>query len=302
MTIVVTGATGNLGRLVIDNLIARGVDPADIRAVGRNAAKVEALAELGVETAVIDFEDRSTLVPAFTGADALLLVSGSEVGKRMPQHTNAVDAAVASGVGRIVYTSAPHADTTDLGVAPEHKATEELLRASGIPVTILRNNWYTENYVGPLEQARQTGTVVSSVGDGRIASATRNDYADAAAVTLSTSGHDGKVYELAGDVAWSFYDLASAFTEIIGSKVVYTPMDPDEYVGVLTAAGLDEGTAGFVVALDQSIRNGALADATGDLSSLIGRPTTSLVDGLRAAAAAQLFSTSRGASQDESRP
>ncbi len=282
MTIVVTGATGHLGRLVIDNLIERGVDPAEIRAAGRNAEK---LAELSsrVQTAVIDFEDPATLVPAFTGADALLLVSGSEVGKRMPQHTNAIDAAVAAGVGRVVYTSAPHADTTELAVAPEHKATEELLTASGLPVTFLRNNWYTENYVGPLEQARETGTVVASVGDGRIASATRNDYAEAAAVVLTTPGHEDKVYELAGDVAWSFYDLAAAFSEIIGSEVVYTPIEPEEYARILTGAGLDEGTVAFVVALDQATRNGALADVTGDLSRLIGRPTTSLVDGLRAA-------------------
>jgi len=282
MTIVVTGATGHLGRLVIDNLIERGVDPAEIRAAGRNAEKLAELSSRGVQTAVIDFEDPATLVPAFTGADALLLVSGSEVGKRMPQHTNAIDAAVAAGVGRVVYTSAPHADTTELAVAPEHKATEELLPASGLPVTFLRNNWYTENYVGPLEQARETGTVVASVGDGRIASATRNDYAEAAAVVLTTPGHEGKVYELAGDVAWSFYDLAAAFSEIIGSEVVYTPIEPEEYARILTGAGLDEGTVAFVVALDQATRNGALADVTGDLSRLIGRPTTSLVDGLRA--------------------
>ena len=285
MTIVVTGATGKLGRLVVENLIARGVEPSAIRAAGRNSQKLAALAELGVETAVIDLEDPATLASAFTGADALLLVSGSEVGKRMPQHTNAIDAAVAAGVGRIVYTSAPHADTTELAVAPEHKATEELLRASGLPVTFLRNNWYTENYVGPLAQARKTGAVVASVGDGRVASATRNDYADAAAVVLTASGHEGKVYELAGDSAWSFDDLAAAFSEIIGSKVVYASVEPDEYAGILTETGLDAGTAAFVVALDQNIRNGALADVTGDLSALIGRPTTSLVDGLRAAIA-----------------
>ncbi|WP_345764041.1 SDR family oxidoreductase [Diaminobutyricibacter sp. McL0608] len=285
MTIVVTGATGKLGRLVIDNLLARGVDAAEIRAAGRNAEKLETLAGLGISTVVIDFEDPSTLAPAFTGADVLLLVSGSEVGKRMPQHTNAVDAAIAAGVGRIVYTSAPHADTTELALAPEHKATEELIRASGIPFTILRNNWYTENYVGPLEQARQTGTVVAAVGDGRIASATRNDYADAAAVVLSTPGHEGKIYELGGDSAWSFDELAEAISAIIGSDVAYTPLEDEEYLRILVSAGLDEGTAGFVVALDQGIRNGALADVTGDLSGLIGRPTTSLVDGLRAAAA-----------------
>jgi NAD(P)H dehydrogenase (quinone) len=285
MTIVVTGATGHLGRLVIDNLLARGVDPSEIRAAGRNAGKLAALEGLGVTTAVIDFEDPATLIPAFTGADALLLVSGSEVGKRMPQHTNAVDAAVAAGVGRIVYTSAPHADATELAVAPEHTATEELIRASGLPFTFLRNNWYTENYVVTLEQARTTGKVVASVGDGRVASATRNDYADAAAVVLTTPGHEGKVYELGGDVAWSFAELAEAISEIIGSEVVYTPLEPDEYVSILLDAGLDEGTAGFVVALDQNIRNGALADATGDLSALIGHPTTTLVDGLRAAVA-----------------
>ena len=285
MTILVTGATGQLGRLVIDNLIARGVDPATIRAAGRNSDKLAEFASRGLQTAVIDFEEPGTLVPAFAGVDALLFVSGSEVGKRMAQHRNAIDAAVAAGVGRIVYTSAPHADTTELPVAPEHKATEALLAASGLPVTILRNNWYTENYVAPLEQARETGTVVSSAGDGRIASATRNDYADAAAVVLSTPGHEGKVYELAGDVAWSFDDLAAAFSEIIGSQVVYTAIEPEEYARILRDAGLDEGTVAFVVALDQATRHGALADVTGDLSALIGRPTTSLVDGLRAAIA-----------------
>ncbi|NEN07240.1 SDR family oxidoreductase [Diaminobutyricibacter tongyongensis] len=285
MTILVTGATGQLGRLVIDHLIARGVDPATIRAAGRNPDKLAEFASRGIQTAVIDFEVPGTLVPAFAGVDALLFVSGSEVGKRMPQHRNAIDAAVAAGVGRIVYTSAPHADTTELPVAPEHKATEALLAASGLPVTVLRNNWYTENYVAPLEQARETGTVVSSAGDGRIGSATRNDYADAAAVVLSTPGHEGKVYELAGDVAWSFDDLAAAFSEIIGSEVVYTPVEPEEYARILRDAGLDEGTVGFVVALDQATRDGALADVTGDLSALIGHPTTSLVDGLRAAIA-----------------
>lgn len=283
MTIVVTGATGHLGRLVVESLLQRGVPAADIRALGRSAERLAPLADLGVQTATIDFENPDTLAPAFSGADALLLVSGSEVGQRVQQHANAIDAAVAAGVGRIVYTSAPHADDTDLVLAPEHTATEKLLAESGLPVTILRNNWYSENYVGQLDTAEATGEIVSSAGDGRVASASRADYADAAAVVLSTPGHEGAVYELSGDVAWSFAELADAVSEIIGRPVVYRAVSPEEHTSVLTGAGLDDGTAGFVVALDGNIRDGALADATTTLSDLIGRPTTPVADTLRAA-------------------
>ncbi|GAA1438498.1 SDR family oxidoreductase [Leifsonia poae] len=283
MTIVVTGATGHLGRLVVESLIERGVAPQDIRALGRTEERLSALASLGVQTAVIDFEQPETLDPAFAGADALLLVSGSEVGKRMQQHANAIDAAVRAGVGRIVYTSAPHADDTALVLAPEHAATEKLLADSGLTTTILRNNWYTENYVGQLDTAAQTGALVSSTANGRVASATRADYADAAAVVLTTPGHEGAVYELAGDVAWTFTDLAAAAGAIVGREVEYRAVSPDEHRAILVDAGLDTGTADFVVALDGNIRDGALADAPGTLSRLIGRPTTSLEDGLRAA-------------------
>ncbi|GAB3580077.1 SDR family oxidoreductase [Leifsonia lichenia] len=283
MTIVVTGATGHLGRLVVESLIARGVPAADIRALGRSAEKLAPVAALGVQTATIDFEKPDTLVSAFAGADALLLVSGSEVGKRVQQHANAIDAAVAAGAGRIVYTSAPHADDTALVLAPEHTATEKLLADSGLPVTILRNNWYTENYVGQLDTAAATGEIVSSAADGRVASASRADYADAAAVVLSTPGHDGAVYELSGDVAWTFADLAETVSAILGQPVAYRSVSPEEHTSILTGAGLDDGTAGFVVALDGNIRDGALADATPTLSELIGRPTTPLAAGLREA-------------------
>lgn len=281
MTIVVTGATGHLGRLVVESLIARGLPAADIRALGRSAERLAPVAALGVQTAVIDFEKPDTLAPAFAGADALLLVSGSEVGQRVQQHANAIDAAVAAGVGRIVYTSAPHADDTALVLAPEHTATEKLLAESGLPVTILRNNWYTENYVGQVETAAATGEIVSSAGDGRVASATRADYADAAAVVLTTPGHDGAVYELAGDVAWTFDELAEAAAAILDRPVAYRAVSEDEHRSILSGAGLDDGTVGFVVALDGNIRDGALADNPGTLSELIGRPTTTLVDGLR---------------------
>ncbi|MGW6130997.1 SDR family oxidoreductase [Cellulomonas sp. NPDC055163] len=283
MSVVVTAATGHLGRLVVAELLARGVPAADVVATGR---RVEALADLaaqGVRVVASDYADPESLRAAFEGADTVLLISGNEVGQRVTQHGNAIEAAKAAGVGRLVYTSAPRATTSDLVLAPEHKATEELLAASGLTTTVLRNNWYTENYVATLEQARATGEVVGSAGEGRVASATRADFAAAAAVVLTTPGHDGTVYELGGDTAWTHHELAAAIGEVLGREVVYRPVSPEEHLAVLTTAGLDEGTAGFVVALDGNIREGALADVTGDLSRLTGRPTTSLVDGLRAA-------------------
>jgi len=280
MTIVVTGATGHLGRLTVDSLLERGVPAAEIRAVGRSAERLAPLAALGVQTAVIDFEAPETLDPAFAGADAILLVSGSEVGQRIPQHRNAIEAAARAGVGRIVYTSAPRATDTDLILAPEHAETERLLAASGLPVTVLRNNWYTENYAGQVDIAAATGELVGSAGSGRVASASRKDYAEAAAVVLTTDGHEGAVYELGGDVAWTFDDLAATVGELAGRPVSYRSVSPEEHTAVLREAGLDEGTAGFVVALDGNIRDGALAEVTGTLSELIGRPTTPLAAGL----------------------
>ncbi|MEC5183308.1 NAD(P)H dehydrogenase (quinone) [Cryobacterium sp. MP_3.1] len=284
MSIVVTGATGQLGHLIVEHLINRGVAPAEITAVGRNTARLADLAATGVSTAVIDYTDPASLATAFTGADVLMLVSGSEVGQRVAQHTNAITAAVAAGVGRIVYTSAPKADTSALILAPEHKATEEALVASGVPFTILRNGWYTENYAAAVQQARETGVYLTSTGAGRVASASRNDYAEAAAVVLTTPGHENAVYELAGDIAWTGTDMAAALTEVVGRPVVFTPVSPEEHTAILTGAGLDGGTVGFVVALDGNTRDGLLAGGSSDLATLIGRPTTPLLDGLRAVA------------------
>jgi NAD(P)H dehydrogenase (quinone) len=285
MSVVVTGATGHLGRLVVEQLLAAGTPPQSIVAAGRNADKLADVASLGVRTARIDFADRESLLAAFDGADALLLVSGSEVGGRVEQHRAAIEAARDAGVRRIVYTSAPKADSTDLVLAPEHKATEELVRASGLTFTILRNNWYRENYAQTAEQARATGTVVTSAGDGRTASAPRADYAAAAAAVLTGEGHDDAVYELGGDEPWTQGELAAAISEVIGRPVTVQDVTPDEHVAILTGVGLDEGTAQFVVALDQNTRTGALAGGSHDLSMLIGRPTTPLVDALRASLA-----------------
>lgn len=285
MSYVVTGATGHLGRLVVQHLLADGVPAADIVATGRRTERLADLAEQGVRVAAVDYGRPETIAAAVEGADAVLLVSGSEVGQRVEQHRAVIEAAKGAGVRRLVYTSAPQADTSPLVLAPEHKATEEILRASGLTFTILRNGWYTENYVGDVQQAAASGEIVAAVGDGRVASAPRDDFAAAAAVVLRTEGHDDAVYELSGDVAWGFDDLAAAASEVLGRPVVFRAVTSEERRAGLLAAGLDEGTAGFVVALDENTRDGLLAGTSGDLARLIGRPTTPLADALRAALA-----------------
>jgi len=281
MTILVTGATGQLGRLVIDSLLERGAEPSSIVAGVRDLTKASDIAARGVRTAVVDYDRADTIAAALEGVDSVLLISGSEVGRRTAQHQAVIDAAKAAGVGKLVYTSAPKAPTSDLVLAPEHKATEELIAASGIPAVILRNNWYTENYAGDIAQARETGVVAASVGDGRVASASRKDFADAAAVVLLEGGHLGQAYELGGDVAWTYDELAAAIAEVIGSPVEYRALTAEEHAAALESAGFDAGTVGFVTALDAGIRDGALADTDGTLARLIGRPTTPLVEGLR---------------------
>ena len=284
MTIAVTGATGQLGRLVLEELL-RSQEPGSLVAVVRDAAKAEQLRARGVQVRVADYSDPAALTEVLTGVDKLLLVSGSEVGARVAQHANVVNAAKAAGVGFIAYTSVLAADTTELILAPEHKATEELIRASGLDFTFLRNGWYTENYAQTVATARQTGAVVAAAGDGRVASATRADYAAAAAAVLSSAGHEGRTYELSGDYAWDFKELATAITKITGREVVYQPVSASELVEVLITAGLDEGTAGFLAALDTDTKAGLLATVTGELSGLIGRPTTQLLPALESAPA-----------------
>ena len=284
MTIAVTGATGQLGRLVLEELL-KSQEPGSLVAVVRDAAKAGELGARGVQVRVADYSNPAALEAALHGVDKLLLVSGSEVGARVAQHANVVNAAKAAGVGFIAYTSVLAADTTALILAPEHKATEELIRASGIDNTILRNGWYTENYAQTVATARQTGAVVAAAGDGRVASAARADYAAAAAAVLSSAGHEGRTYELSGDYAWDFKELATAITKIAGREVAYQPVSAPELVEALTNAGLDEGTAGFLAALDTDTRAGLLGTVTGELSWLIGRPTTPLLQALESATA-----------------
>ena len=283
MTIAVTGATGQLGALVIRDLV-RTVDPASVVAVVRDPAKAAGPAAQGVQVRSATYADPAALAAAFAGVDDLLFISSSEVGQRIDQHRAVVDAAVAAGVGRIVYTSAPRATTSHLVLAPEHKFTEEYLAAAGLPTTILRNTWYTENYLGQIEIARTTGTLVAAAGAGRVASASRADFAAAAVAVLTQDGHAGRVYELGGDHAWDHDDLAAALAEIVGAPVRYRAVDGPTPIGILQQSGMDEGTAGFVARLDGDIAAGALGEVTGELSTLIGRPTTPLLEGLRAAA------------------
>jgi len=281
-SIVVTGATGHLGRLIIETLIARGTAPEHIVAAGRNVQRLTAVASLGVATAVIDFASPASLDSAFAGADTLMLVSGTEVGQRAQQHVNAISAAARSGITRIVYTSAPHADTSALILAPEHKATEQALLDSGISFTILRNNWYTENYLPSMTQAAASGTYADSTRGGLVASASRIDFAEAAAVVLTTAGHENTIYELGGDHAWDGSELAAAMAEVLGTPVAYSALTPEQHAAALNATGLDPDTVGFLVALDGNIHNGLLGETTGDLARMIGRPTTPLSEGLRA--------------------
>lgn len=284
MSVVIAGATGNLGRATVGALLAGGLPADRITAAGRSRERLAELADTGVRTAGIDYGDPASLKAAFAGADLLLLVSGSEVGKRAAQHRNAVEAADEAGVGHIVYTSAPKATDTTLVLAPDHKATEEALSASGAASTVLRNGWYNENFLPQLEEARASGRIIGSAGEGRTASAAREDFAEAAAaVLLDPEPHAGAVYELSGGTAWTRDDLARTLSGLLGREVVYQDVSTEEHVAALTAAGLDADTAAFVAALDTNTRDGELGLVTDVLPRLIGRPTTPVEATLRAA-------------------
>lgn len=286
MTILVTAAGGQLGHLVIDALLERGVAPADIVAGARTTSKVADLVDRGIRVVPLDYNAPETVTAALEGVDAVLLISGSEPGRRYEGHVNVIDAAKAAGTAKVVYTSLAHADSVDFVLAPEHKATEEYLAASGVPAVVLRNNWYTENYMPDVLRAAETGVVAASVGDATVAAASRADYAEAAAVVLTEDGHLGRTYELSGDTAVSYADLAAAAAEVLGREVAYVPVSREQLEGALAEAGLDAGTVGFVAEMEAGIARGVLADADPTLARLLGRPTTPVADGLRTAAEA----------------
>ena len=272
MTIAVTGATGQLGRLVIEKL-KKQVSPYDIFALARAP---ESSRDLGVRVRQVDYDRPATLGPALTGIDTLLLISGPVPGVRVAQHRNVIGAAKVVGVKRVAYTSALHADTSPLDVADDHRATEADLKESGLAYTLLRHGWYTENYNNSVAGAINAGVLLGSAGDGRIASATRADYAEAAARVLAGRKHEGRTYELAGDEAWTMSDLAAEIARQAGRTIPYRDLPPDEYAGVLTGLGVPEPLAQAIVGWDVAAAQGALFDDSHGLSRLIGRPTTPL--------------------------
>ncbi len=284
--ITVTGASGHLGRLVVEDLLARGVPAGEIAAVVRSPEKASALAARGVRVRRGDYTDPQSLTAALAGTDRLLLVSSSEVGQRVAQHRNVIEAATAARVGLIAYTSILRADTSGMALAAEHKATEELIRESGLPFVFLRNGWYIENYTENLAPARQFGVIYGSAGTGRIAAATRTDYAAAAAAVLTGSGHERAVYELGGDHPFTMADLAAAVTAATGTQVAYTDVPAEEYVTILVGAGVPEPFAQILADSDVGVARGDLDTDSSDLPKLIGRPTTPLADAVAAAVAA----------------
>lgn len=278
MSIVVTGATGHLGRLVIARLLERGVAPGAIAAAVRSPGKAADLAEQGVEIREADYDRPDTLAGAFAAGDRVLMVSGNEVGRRMPQHAAVIDAATRAGVALLAYTSVLGGPEADFALADEHRATEKLILASGLPYTMLRNGWYTEVYTANLPAVLEHGVVIGNAGEGRVASAARADYAAAAATVLSSEGHENQAYELSGDSAWSFPEYAAVVAELSGRPVAYQDITAAERTEILTGAGVPPAFAEVLVDLDAAIARGRLAPTPGHLSALIGRPTTPLRD------------------------
>ncbi|MFF4100962.1 NAD(P)H-binding protein [Streptomyces sp. NPDC001903] len=284
MSIVVTGATGALGRLVVEELLNR-VPAERVAVVVRSEEKAADLAARGVEVRVADYDAPETLTGAFRSGDRVLLISGNEVGRRVPQHLAVIAAARAAGVAQLAYTGILGGPEADFDLAAEHKVTEQAILDSGLPHTFLRNGWYHENYTGQLGTVLEHGAVVGSAGEGRIASAARADYAAAAAAVLTGEGHLDKVYELSGDSAWSLAEYAAEVAAQTGKEVAYSEVPAEAHLSILTGAGVPEGFAAILVDVDAAISRGRLAHTGGDLSRLIGRPTTPVAHAIASALA-----------------
>lgn len=281
--ILVTGATGQLGRLVIQQLLMN-VPAGQIVAAVRSPEKASDLAALGVVVRKADYSDPATLASALEGVDKVLLISSNELGQRLTQHSAVIDAAKAAGVKLLAYTSVLHADTSLLALAEEHRQTEDYLRKSGVPFALLRNGWYHENYTASVPSALAHGAHFGSAGTGRISSAARADYAGAAAAVLTSSDSQaGKVYELAGDDAYTLSDFAALIARLSGQPVVYTDLPEAEFKGALLGAGLPEEFAELLANSDAAAAKGALFDDSRQLSTLIGRATAPLSASVAAA-------------------
>ncbi|QMR76395.1 SDR family oxidoreductase [Enterobacter sp. RHBSTW-00175] len=279
--IAITGATGQLGQLVIEHLL-KTVPASQILAIVRNPAKAGALSQQSIVVRQADYTDQAAFTTALNGVDKLLLISSSEVGQRATQHQNVINAAKAAGVKFIAYTSLLHADTSPLGLHVEHVATEKALAESGVPYALLRNGWYTENYLASAPPALEHGVFIGAAGEGKIASATRADYAAAAATVISQDGHAGKVYELAGDNAWTLSELAAELSKQSGKNVAYQNLSEADFAAALKSVGLPAGLADMLADSDTGASKGGLFDDSHTLSKLIGRPTTPLAESVKA--------------------
>ncbi len=281
MSIVVTGASGKLGRHVVEQLLEK-VPAGQVTAVVRDPERVADLAERGVRVAVADYNAPETFDGLFAAGDKVLLISGNEFDKgRVRQHSVVIDAARAAGVALLAYTSAPGSLTATL--ADDHRGTERALLDSGVPYVLLRNGWYHENYTENLAPVLEHDAVVAAAGEGRISSASRADYAAAAVAVLTGEGHENTTYELGGDEAWSFAEYAAELSRQTGREIVYNPVTPEALTGILTGAGVPEPMAAVFAGVDAAIAEGQLVVDSGDLSRLTGRPTTPLAEAVAAA-------------------
>lgn len=285
MSIVVTGATGQLGRHVIEALLQRNVPAAEIVATGRSVEKLASFGARGVQVRRIDYTDPGSVAAALSGASKVLLISGSEVGQRVDQHRTVIEAAKAEGVELVAYTSIANADTTGMKLAAEHQATEAILKGSGIPFAILRNGWYLENYTEQLEGTLAQGALAGSAGDGRVSAASRADYAEAAAAVLVADDQAGKVYELGGDHAFTLAELAQEISAAANKPVAYQDLPASDYAGLLAGFGVPQPFADILADSDLGIARGDLQVSGSDLRNLIGRPTTPMPAAVRSAVA-----------------
>lgn len=281
MSIVVTGATGRLGALVVEELLQR-IPANDVTAVARNAERATELAARGVKIRTADYSVPETLEGVFNQGDVVLLISGSEVGQRVPQHRAVIEAAVEAGVARLLYTSVLGGPDADFLLADEHKETEKLIAASGLTYTLLRNGWYSENYTEQIPVQLNFG-VAGSAGDGRLGTASRADYAAAAAAVLTTEGHENVVYELSGDTSFTLADYAAELSRQTGKDITYADLPPEDFEKVLANAGVPAPMAHILADVDVAVSRGLLEGGSGDLSRLIGRPTTPISESIAAA-------------------
>lgn len=275
MKIAITGATGQLGQFVIQHLLNK-TQAENIVALVRNVDKAENLKAKGIEVRHFDYDTPTTLVPALQGIDKILLISANEIGRRTPQHKAVIDAAVEAKVPYIAYTSLLRADSSPLGLAQEHRETEQLIKESGLSYTFLRNNWYSENYLAGLAHNIETGILYGAAQDALISAAPRTDYAEAAVNVLLSDGHKNKTYELASSTSFTLETLAKTISDLSNKTVVYTNLSAEDYTQGLLQAGLPEGLVNVVVEADVEAVNSALLSDRKDLETLLNRPTTSL--------------------------